>query len=107
MKQLCKVTGYAALALGLAGGIYLWVANYGVLGLALGLAPGLLLAVLFFALAHGLELLEALAIDLKKTRNQLDELAQPQKKEPMSCVRCGTPLPPGGSVCPTCHHENV
>ena len=27
-------------------------------------------------------------------------------KNAATCQKCGTPLPPGGSTCPTCHHSN-
>ena len=63
---------------------------------------GLVLAVILFALTEVLERLEdqqAMLLEWRRSQEKPGE-------KPATCQKCGTPLPPGGSTCPTCHHFN-
>lgn len=98
MKAVTHFMGWAALA----AGVFLGILSGQVLLLVMWIALGLVLAVILFGLTEVLERLEeqqALLLEWRRSQEKPGE-------KPATCRKCGTPLPPGGSTCPTCHHSN-
>lgn len=101
MKAVTNFMGWAALVGGAVLGI-LSLLGGEVLLLVMWIVLGLVLAVILFALTEVLERLEdqqAMLLEWRRSQEKPGE-------KPAACQKCGTPLPPGGSTCPTCHHFN-
>lgn len=68
-----------------------------------------ILSVLLFGLSEAVDLLIEQQSAWERIEERLRELPVEKnicEKKPQLCNRCGTPLPPGGHTCPTCHHDN-
>lgn len=100
MKTVTFIMGWAALA----AGVFLGILSGEVLLLVMWIVLGLVLAVILFGLTEVLERLEDQQAMLLEWRNSQEKKTPVEK--PTICQKCGTPLPPGGNTCPTCHHYN-
>lgn len=101
MKAVTNFMGWAALVGGAVLGMLSLLGGEVVL-LVVWIVLGLVLAVILFALTEVLERLEdqqAMLLEWRRSQEKPGE-------KPATCQKCGTPLPPGGSTCPTCHHFN-
>ena len=101
MKAVTNFMGWAALVGGAVLGILSLLGGEVVL-LVVWIVLGLVLAVILFGLTEVLERLEdqqALLLEWRRSQEKPGE-------KPATCQKCGTPLPPGGSTCPTSHHYN-
>lgn len=109
MNYVLRILGWIVLGGSLVCYVVYCFFNGGFLAYLPLLFLGLLLAVILFGLAEGLDLLWDQQDRLEALENKLAGLLpeEDNRKETRLCEKCGTQLPPGGHVCPTCHHRNA
>ena len=105
---LLRVLAGVVMIAGLIWGLLSAVDQRSLLGL---LVPLLLAGISSGALLGLSELIRLAAFQeeiLLRMESQLKLLVPKEKsnQEMHHCAKCGTPLPPQGKVCPTCHYTN-
>lgn len=106
MKELTRAAGWIALAGGAAWGVFNALSGGGWVLFLFWVVLALVLAAALFGIGEVLERQEAQEALLLRLQKKLEGEEVPDPDQPRNCRHYGTPLPPGGHACPTCHHYN-